>query len=437
MALDVSEVPASWKSTRLGDCCDVMTSSMSYTDFVRTAESVDGDSVECMGVKVSDMNLPGNEAAFVAANATKRLPLAVAARKLVPPDTVVFPKRGAAIATNKKRLTTTWTVLDPTLISLRPRNGLDARFLFFWSQTFDLRKITDPGPTPQLNKKDLLPVEITIPTSLGEQRQIAAVLSAVQRAIERQERLIALTAELKKALMHKLFIEGARGESQKNTEIGLLPESWIISPVRELCDLVSGGTPSKANLSFWNGTIPWASPKDMKLPRLSDTQDHVTQVGVDEGSRLVPPGSIFVVIRGMILMRDVPIAQAMRPMAFNQDMKALINFRGVMSEFMLYSLQNARDRLLRKVGSSAHGTRTLMTSAIEELPIAVPARSEQELVSRALRALEDKIDNHDRAQRSLRALFRALLHKLMTGEIRVHDLDVSAFEIGDHPTGAL
>jgi type I restriction enzyme S subunit len=254
------------------------------------------------------------------------------------------------------------------------------------------------------------------------------VLSAVQRAVERQERLIALTAELKKALMHKLFTEGTRGEPLKQTEIGPVPESWTIALIRELCDQVSGGTPSKANPSFWNGTIPWASPKDMKLPRLADTQDHVSQVGVDEGSRLVPPGSIFVVIRGMILMRDVPIAQAMVPMAFNQDMKALINFRGMTSDFMLCSLQNARDRLLRKVGSSAHGTRTLMTSAIEQLPVAVPARAEQELISRALRVLEDKSGNHDRTRCSLQALFRTLLHQLMTAQVRVHDLDLCALE---------
>ena len=72
--------------------------------------------VECMGVKVSDMNLPGNESRFVTANQVKRLPVALARRKLIPPNTVVFPKRGAAIATNKKRLTTRWTVLDPNLI---------------------------------------------------------------------------------------------------------------------------------------------------------------------------------------------------------------------------------------------------------------------------------------------------------------------------------
>ena len=51
------------------------------------------------------------------------------------------------------------------------------------------------------------------------------MLGLVQRAIEQQERLIALTTELKKALLHKLFTEGLRGEPQKQTEIGPVPES--------------------------------------------------------------------------------------------------------------------------------------------------------------------------------------------------------------------
>jgi restriction endonuclease S subunit len=163
----------------------------------------------------------------------------------------------------------------------------------------------------------------------------------------------------------------------------------------------------------------------MKVPRLGDTQDHVSQNGVDDGSRLAPSKSIFVVIRGMILMRDVPVAQAMVPMAFNQDMKGLVGFRGVTSDFMLYSLQNARDRLLSKVGSSAHGTRTLMTSAIEQLPIAVPSTEEQGLITAPLRLLEDKSATHQRTRSNLQDLFRTLLHQLMTAQVRVHDLELS------------
>ena len=65
------------------------------------------------------------------------------------------------------------------------------------------------------------------PPSVPEQQKIAAMLGLVQRAIEQQERLIALTTELKKSLMHKLFTEGVCGERQKQTEIGPVPESWL------------------------------------------------------------------------------------------------------------------------------------------------------------------------------------------------------------------
>ena len=290
---------------------------------------------------------------------------------------------------------------------------------------------------PNISKANLDAVELDLP-SLDEQRQIALLLSALQRAVDRQEQLGALTAELKKALMHKLFTEGTRGERLKEAEIGPLPESWEIKRIADVCKLVSGGTPSKANPSFWNGSIPWASPKDMKRSRLSDVEDHISQAGLDDGSRLVPAGSIFVVIRGMILMRDVPIAQTLVPMAFNQDMKALVKQDGISSDFLLYSLQRARKRLARKVGSSAHGTRTLMTSAIEQMPIGIPDSAEQAVISQALKSTEAKESTHRRTAVRLRELFRTLLHQLMTAQVRVHDLDLSAIhESAAEPAGAM
>ncbi len=81
------------------------------------------------------------------------------------------------------------------------------------------------------------------------------MLSAVQRAIERQERLIALTAELKKALMHKLFTEGTRGEPLKQTEIGLVPESWTVIPLGELCEVANGGLQYEAVRSILHTSI--------------------------------------------------------------------------------------------------------------------------------------------------------------------------------------
>lgn len=202
---EVGQMPQSWISKPLGACCDIVTGSMAYTEFVN-AEQVNGpDTVRCMAVKVADMNALGNELEFVASDQTKSLAADVAQAKLVPPRSAVFPKRGAAIATNKKRLTTTWTVLDPNLIALRPHKDLDIHFLFQWLQTFDLRTITEPGPTPQLNKKDLEPVLMPLPADLEEQNEIAARLHTLDESVRLINRRATLLRELFEALLAHLF----------------------------------------------------------------------------------------------------------------------------------------------------------------------------------------------------------------------------------------
>jgi type I restriction enzyme S subunit len=202
---DSGLIPESWDAIPLGTCCDILSGSMAYTDFLKAPPSTVEDSVNCMAVKVSDMNLSGNEDRFVTANASKRLPLALASKKLLPARTLVFPKRGAAIATNKKRMTTTWTVLDPNLIGVRCHARVDPQFLYHWSQTFDLRRITEPGPTPQLNKKNLVPILIPLPRSTEEQREIAETLDSADRKFDLHRRKHAMLSALFRTLLHQLM----------------------------------------------------------------------------------------------------------------------------------------------------------------------------------------------------------------------------------------
>lgn len=202
---DIGPIPQSWALCRLEDRCDVVSSSLSYTDFLEMPEDNEAESIVAMGIKVSDMNLPGNEVSMVKANIEKRVPRSLAERKFVSPDTVVFPKSGAAIATNKKRLTTTWTVLDPNIIGVRAGNTVDSGFLFQWFQQFDLRTITEAGPTPQLNKKNLTPLLLPIPEDSHEQREIAAILQTIDRKISLHERKRAALSDLFQTLLHQLM----------------------------------------------------------------------------------------------------------------------------------------------------------------------------------------------------------------------------------------
>lgn len=277
-----------------------------------------------------------------------------------------------------------------------------------------------------ITRDNLKELELWLPPP-SEQRKIASVLSLVQRAIEQQERLIALTQELKKSLMRKLFTEGLHGERQKQTDIGPVPESWEVVKLADCCKFMSGGTPSKQKAEFWVGTIPWVSPKDMKKPRLSDVVDHISKAALEDGSALAPAGSVFVVVRGMILAKDVPVALAEVPMAFNQDMKAVVPGPQLVPSFLLYSMVAFKRHLFQKVGRSAHGTMTLLSSEIEQFVIPLPDQRIQQEIADAIAMVEQKEAQHRRKRDGLSDLFRTLLHQLMTAQIRVHDLDLSEF----------
>ena len=123
-------------------------------------------------------------------------------------------------------------------IVLRPDSSkLDSRYLYFLLLTDGfmtrMRELERGASYPAVRDTDVLNEKISLPP-LFEQQKISEVLGLVRRAIGQQEQQLALTAELKKTLLHQLFTRGLRGEPQKQTEIGPVPESWEVAKVEEL-----------------------------------------------------------------------------------------------------------------------------------------------------------------------------------------------------------
>jgi type I restriction enzyme S subunit len=201
---EIGLVPESWNVERLDSRSQVVSTRMSYTE-LEGANNAQANAVRVVGIKVSDMNRIGNETVIAATALEKLLDADVVAYRCAPPGTIVFPKRGAAIATNKKRLTETWSVFDPNVIGVVPSDIINVRFLFHWFQSFDLRTLTEPGPTPQLNKKHLDPLPIPVPPTIEEQKEIAVILDAIDRKIDLHRQKRAVLEELFKALLHKLM----------------------------------------------------------------------------------------------------------------------------------------------------------------------------------------------------------------------------------------
>ncbi len=305
---------------------------------------------------------------------------------------------------------------------LRPKDGIDPLFFFYACRAIDL-----PARGYNRHFTILKEKELAYPLNTTEQRAIAGVLRKTESALQQQTALIDNLRELKRASMRELFTRGLRGEPQRETEIGQMPKSWSPRTILELCEIWSGGTPRKAVTEYWNGDIPWISGKDLKRPTLNDAIDHISASGVEAGSRLAPEGTVLLLVRGMGLAKDLPVAVINRPMAFNQDVKALVSRGPYTGQFLRSAIYAGKERLLGQIVASAHGTMTLNLNDVETFKVACPSDlDEAKDIVTILHTLDRKIDLHRRKREVLEGIFKSLLSELMTGKIAVSDLDLSA-----------
>ena len=279
-----------------------------------------------------------------------------------------------------------------------------------------------------INQAKLKALEVPLP-SLPEQRKIAGVLGVVQRAIEQQERLLQLTAELKKTLLHQLFTQGLRGEPQKQTEIGPVPESWEVVKIGDVAKLQSGGTPARDASEYWQGgTIPWVKTGEIDYCVIWGTGERITPAGMaNSAAKLFPKGTLLMAMYGQGVTRG-RVAILGIEAATNQACAAITprDEARVSSRFLYYFLEYQYENL-RKLGHGAN-QRNMNAALIRGFPVAFPTPVDQDKIMSALSAVDAKSAIHQRKRASFTDLFRTLLHRLMTAQIRVHDLDLPVLD---------
>lgn len=102
------------------------------------------------------------------------------------------------------------------------------------------------------------------PACEGEQKAIALTLRQTESALEQQSAILKTLQDVKRAAMAYLFTRGLRGEPQKETKLGLVPESWAEVSIADLGEIVTGTTPATKERGYYdNGNIPFISPGDI------------------------------------------------------------------------------------------------------------------------------------------------------------------------------
>jgi type I restriction enzyme, S subunit len=281
---------------------------------------------------------------------------------------------------------------------------------------------------PRTSWASLQEFKLQVPP-IPEQQKIAMVLRLVQRAIEQQERLLQLTTELKKSLLHKLFTEGLRSEPQKMTEIGPVPQSWEVVPLAD-CAVVQTGVAKGRQLDGQDMvTLPYLRVANVQAGFLDLREMKTITIKTNEKTR-------YLLQRGdVVLTEGGDFDKLGRGFIWNAEIEECVHQNHIFAvrvdqtrivpQFFAHLSQSPYGKAYFL--SVAHKTTNLAcinTMKLKGFPVLIPSKPEQEETVRILQLSDGKLDTHARKARMLTDLFRTLLHQLMTAQIRVHDLDL-------------
>jgi type I restriction enzyme S subunit len=199
------EIPEHWAWCRLGEIVELKSGNQySYPP------SKNG----VMYVKVGDMNLKGNEYEITTSTNYFEIEF-VKSNDLIKVGSIIFPKRGGAIATNKRRAILKENILvDSNTMAAIPHEKISFKYFFHWFSTIDLSKLGNDGVIPQVNNKDLIPLMISLPP-LHEQEQIVGKLEELMGFCDGLEQSIKESQGYNEMLLQQVLREALQGEDTK------------------------------------------------------------------------------------------------------------------------------------------------------------------------------------------------------------------------------
>lgn len=293
---------------------------------------------------------------------------------------------------------------------IQPKDFLYSKYFFYY-----LSSLSIPSKGYNRHYKYLKENFIAFPQEKSEQQKITFVLSKIQQAIEQQDKIIQIIKELKKSLMNKFFTEGLHGEKQKETEIGLMPKSWEVRKLGDddIIELVMGQSPPSSTYNTIGEGIPFFQGKaefGVVYPKINKY--------CTKSTRLAQKNDILLSVRAPV--GDVNLAPFSccigRGLAAIRCKSALNNI------FIFnYLIQNKN-----KIASLGDGStfKAIGKNAVRNISFPFPCRKEQDQIALILFNIDKKLSLTESRKQTLQSLFKTILNQLMTGRVRVKNLDI-------------
>lgn len=181
---------------------------------------------------------------------------------------------------------------------------------------------------------------------------------------------------------------------------------WKKRKLGDVAEVVGGGTPSTKESLYWNGDVPWLTPKDLSGYNeryISHGERNISEEGLDNSSAILLPAS------SVLLTSRAPIgyvAIAKNPIATNQGFKSLVLKKGQDPLFYYYLLK-ANVEYIQNMGSGST-FKEVSGGVVKELTFLIPEYEEQKRIAEILGSLDDKIELLQKQNKTLEDMAKAL-----------------------------
>ena len=306
--------------------------------------------------------------------------------------------------------------IQKALHRVRVHDCLDYRYLFYWfllaGKTGELDQYFTGATIKHMPGQKLKEVVIDKPP-LEIQHRIADILSAYDDLIENNQKQIKLLEEAAQRLYKEWFVD-LRFPGHENTKIvDGVPEGWSIYPFSSKVDIMSGGTPKTSVPDYYNGKIPFYTPKDNDGAFFAyKTQMNITEGGLKNcNSRLYPPKTVIITARGTVGKTTILAV----PMAMNQSCYALKMKENDAPYYLFFALNNE----IKALQTMANGGvfNTIIGKTFDSINIQIPKNPLIYGFEETVRPFMEQIKNELQANLKLVEARDRLLPKLMNGEV--------------------
>lgn len=290
-------------------------------------------------------------------------------------------------------------------------NELDAKWFNYYFKTDFAKNYTSQalkGSTQKYIPLNILrKFPVPIPSTVQEQKEIINVLDAASDMVHLRKQCIQYAQDLIPALFQEMFGNPITNEKH-------LP----IKKIKEIANIISGGTPSTNKLEYWDGDIPWLTPKDLSGHSsiyISKGERMISELGYKNSSaKLMPKGSILFTSRAPIGY----VAISQNELCTNQGFKSLVPIVDIKAEYLYQILK----MVTPKIENLASGTtfKEISGSRMQEIQLPIAPLGQQELFAQKAIEIENYIKEQQEELKKSEDLFLSLLHHAFTGELTRH-----------------